>query len=61
MLKFHGSIKKEVEFPAVTEKKSCGVSIGLGISPSNFEDVPHNFVEYPKVKFLFSLELARVK
>ena len=48
-----GSIKKEVEFPAVIKKKSCGISIGLGFSPWNFQGVPHNFVKYSKVKLCF--------
>ena len=33
MWKFQVSIKKEVEFPGVFKKTSCGISMGLGFWP----------------------------
>ena len=41
--KVHWSIKKEVEFPWVLKKNSCGISMGPGWWPSNFQWLPHNF------------------
>ena len=48
MLKFQGSITKEMEFPAVIKKKLCGIGISvcLAFLPWNSQGVPHNFVEY---------------
>ena len=51
--KLWGSIKKEVEFPGVFKKKSCGNSMGLAFWPWNFQGVSHNFVEFPGVKTCF--------
>ena len=54
MWKFQGSIKKEVKFPGVIKKKSCGISIGLGFWPWNPQGVSHNFAESPGVENFFS-------
>ena len=40
-----GSIKKEVEFPLAFKKKSCGISMGPGFWPQNFQGV----VMYPEI------------
>ena len=47
MRKFQGLIKKEVEFPGVFNKSSCGISMGLGFWPWNFQRVSHNFAGFP--------------
>ena len=46
MWKFKGSIKKEVEFLGVLKKYSCGVPMGLGFWPYNFQGVLHKFAEF---------------
>ena len=41
MWKFQGSIKKEMEFPVVFKKKTCGISMGLHCFwPMNLQGVP---------------------
>ena len=52
LVKIPGSVKKEVEFPGVI-KKRCGIFMGLGFWPWNFQGVSHNFVEFPRVKLPF--------
>ena len=59
MWKFQESIKKEVEFPRVFKKNPCGISMGLGFWPWNFQSkgVSNNFVKFPPmVKLVFSPE-----
>ena len=54
MWKFQESIKKEKEFPRGIKKKSCGISMVLGFWCWNFQGVPHQFAEFPRVmKFCF--------
>ena len=43
MWKFQWSIKQKVEFPGVFKKNSCGISMGLGFSPWNFQGMSQNF------------------
>ena len=51
--KFQGSIEKEVEFPGLLQKNSCGISMGIGFWTWNFEGMSHNFAEFPGVKVCF--------
>lgn len=53
MLNFQGLIKKEVQFPGVIKKTSCGISRSLSFGPSNFQGVQHNLVEFPGEKLCF--------
>ena len=47
------SSKKEVDFPRVIKKKSCGFSIGFGFWSWNFQRMQHNSVEFPGMKSCF--------
>ena len=40
-------IKREMEFPGVFKKRSCGIFMGLGFSCWNIQGVSHNFAEFP--------------
>ena len=51
--KFQGSAKKELVFPQVLEKTSCGISMGFGFWPWNFQGMSHNFSEFSGVKACF--------
>ena len=44
---------KKGEFPGVLKKNSCGISIGLGFWPWDFQEVSCNFAECPGVKVFF--------
>ena len=50
---FRGQLKKEVKFPGVLKKNWCTISMGPGFWPWNFQEVPHNFAEFPGVKVCF--------
>ena len=59
MRNFQGSIEKEVEFPGLLQKNSCGISMGIGFWTWNFEGMSHNFAEFPWVKVCS--EISKVK
>ena len=59
MWKFQGSIKKEVKFPGVFKKNSCGIFLGPGFWNWNFQVVSRNFAEYPWVKACFLSGISR--
>ena len=59
MRNFQGSIEKEVEFPGLLQKNSCGISMGIGFWTWNFEGMSHNFAELPWVKVCS--EISKVK
>ena len=44
--------RKQVEFPGVFKKNSCGISMGLGFWPWNFQgvQVSHNYAQFSAVK-----------
>ena len=47
------SVKKEVEFPGVFNKKSYGICMGLGFLPSYSQGISHNYAEIPEVQACF--------
>ena len=62
-IEFPGVLKKEhveipgankiVEFPGVFKKKSCGIAMGLGFWPLNFQGISHKFAEFPGAQACF--------
>ena len=52
-VKFQESVKKEVEFPGVFNKKSYGISMGLGFLPSYSQGTSHNYAEIQGVQACF--------
>ena len=62
MWKFLGSIQKEIEFPGVIQKKSCGISMGLGFGLVS--EIPIGLTQLCGIsngEALFCLEFLRAK
>ena len=60
MWKFQGSIKKEVEFPRVIQKRLCGISMGLGF----WSEIPMDVTQFCRIfkgEASFFPEFPRVK
>ena len=59
--KFQGSTKKRVEFPGMTKKTSCGISMGLGLWSLEFSSGVTQFYGISRAEALFCLEVPRQK